>query len=107
MVINNEPWDYNEAKKLRVLVDACKEELSSIEKNNTWILVDLPRGFKPIGLKWVLKVKRNADGSISKYKSRLVVKGYVQRHGIDYVEVFAPVARVETIRMVIAIAASK
>ena len=64
-------------------------------------------GFKPIGLKWVFKIKRNADGSISKYKSRLVAKGYVQRHGVDYEEVFAPVARIETIRLVIAIAASK
>ena len=55
----------------------------------------------------MFKIKRNADGSISKYKARLVAKGYVQRHGIDYDEVFTPVARVETIRMVIALAASK
>ena len=107
MVINNEPWDYNEAKEHKVWVKACEEELTSIEKNNTWVLVELPKGFKPIGLKWVFKIKRNADGSISKYKARLVAKGYVQRHGIDYDEVFAPVARVETIRMVIALAASK
>lgn len=78
MVINNEPWDYNEAKSLKVWVDACKEELNSTERNNTWVLVDLPKGFKPIGLKWVFKVKRNADGSISKYKAWLVAKGYVQ-----------------------------
>lgn len=62
---------------------------------------------KPIGLKWVFKIKRNADGSISKYKARLVAKGYVQRHEIDYDEVFALVARIETIRLVIALAASK
>ena len=105
MVINNEPWDSNEAKEMQVWVDACKDEL--FEKNKTWILVDLPKGFKPIGLKWVFKIKRNADGSISKYKARLLAKGYVQKHGIDYGEVFAPVARVETIRLVIALAASK
>ena len=74
MIINNEPWDFNEAKELDVWVDACKDEIFSIEKNNTWILVDLPKGFKPIGLKWVFKIKRNADGSISKYKARLVAK---------------------------------
>ena len=107
MVINNEPWDFNEAKEQKVWIDACKEEISSIESNNTWMLVDLPKGFKPIGLKWVFKVKRNADGSVNKYKARLVAKGYVQKHGIDYDEVFAPVARVETIRLVIALAASK
>ena len=107
MVINNEPWDYNEAKEMQVWVDACKDELFSIEKNKTWILVDLPKGFKSIGLKWVFKIKRNADGSISKYKACLVAKGYVQRHRIDYDDVFAPVARVETIRLVIALAASK
>lgn len=74
MVINNEPWDFNEAKDLKVWVNACEDELKSIEKNKTWILVDLPRGFKPIGLKWVFKIKRNTYGSISKYNARLVAK---------------------------------
>ena len=107
MVINNEPWDFNEAREIKVWVDACKEEIRSIEKNNTWTLVELPKGFKPIGLKWIFKIKRNADKSISKYKAKLVAKGYVQRHGVDYDDVFAPVARIETIRLVMAIAASK
>lgn len=106
MVINEEPWDYTEAKKLKVWVDACKDEIFSIEKNNTWDLVELPSGVKRIGLKWVFKIKRNADGSINKFKARLVAKGYVQRHGIDYDEVFAPVAKVETIHLIIALAAS-
>lgn len=107
MVINEEPWDFTEAKELDVWINACKEEIVSIEKNHTWDLVELPTGVKPIGLKWVFKIKRNADGSVIKYKARLVAKGYVQRHGIDYDEVFAPVARIETIRLVIALAASK
>ena len=69
-------------------------------------MVDLPTGVKPIELKWVFKLKRNPDGSVVKYKARLVAKGYVQRHGIDYDEVFAPIARIETIRLIIALAAS-
>ena len=68
--------------------------------------MELPAGVKPIGLKWVFKIKRNADGSISKYKARLVAKGYVQKHGVDYDEVSAPVARIETICLIIALAAS-
>ncbi|KAG7565310.1 Integrase catalytic core [Arabidopsis suecica] len=104
--INEEPWDFKEAKELKVWRDACDEEISSINKNKTWSLVDLPNGAKPIGLKWVFKIKRNSDGSINKYKARLVAKGYVQRYGVDFEEVFAPVARIETIRFIVAIAAS-
>lgn len=105
-MINEEPWDYNEAKELKEWRDACGEKITSITKNNTWNLVDLPIGTKPIGLKWVFEIKRNSDGSINKYKARLVAKGYVQRHGIDFDEVFAPVARIETVRFIIALAAS-
>ncbi|KAG7546288.1 Zinc finger CCHC-type [Arabidopsis suecica] len=104
--INEEPWDFKEAKELKVWRDACDEEISSINKNKTWSLVDLLNGAKPIGLKWVFKIKRNSDGSINKYKARLVAKGYVPRYGVDFEEVFAPVARIETIRFIVAIAAS-
>ena len=104
MIINDEPWDINEAKKLKVWIDAFKDEIFSIEKNNTWDLVELPAGIKPIGLKGVFKIKRNADGTISRYKAQLVAKGYVQRHGIDYDEVFASVSRIETIILIIALA---
>lgn len=90
----------------KVWRDACEDEIESIVKNKTWDLVELPPGAKAIGLKWVFKIKRNADGSINKYKSRLVAKGYIQRHGIDFEEVFAPVARIETVRFLIALAAS-
>ncbi|XP_033129820.1 uncharacterized protein LOC103872873 isoform X1 [Brassica rapa] len=107
MMINEEPWDFTEAKELEVWIDACKDEIASIEANHTWDLVEVPSGVKPIGLKWVFKIKRNADGSVIKYKARLVAKGYVQKHGIDYDEVFAPVARIETIRLVIALAAAR
>lgn len=75
------------------------DEIESIVKNETWILVEKPNGVKVIGLKWIFKIKRNADGSINKFKSRPVVKCYVQEQGIDFDEVFAPVARIERIRL--------
>lgn len=106
LLLNEEPWDWNETKNEKVWGEVCEEEISSIKKNKTWTLVELPDGCKAIGLKWVFKVKKNADGSVSKYKARLVAKGYVQCHMIDYEEVFAPVARLETVRVIIALAAS-
>lgn len=104
--INDEPRSYKEAKGLLEWRKASKEEIDSINKNKTWCLVEKPIGTKVIGLKWIFKIKKNADGTINKYKARLVAKGYVQESGIDFDEVFAPVARLETIRLLIALAAS-
>jgi hypothetical protein len=81
-------------------------EMESIEKNKTWELVKLPVGKKPIGLKWVYKLKRNYDGGVVKHKARLVAKGYVQKQGVDFEEVFAPVARLDTVRFILALAAN-
>ena len=67
--------------------------------------MDLPQGHHAIGVKWVYKVKHDENGSIAKYKARLVAKGYVQRPGIDFEEVFAPIARLESVRLLLAIAA--
>ena len=107
LLLNEEPWSYEEAIEEKVWRDVCQNEIESIIKNNTWDLVDLHEGAKAIGLKWIFKIKRNVDGSINKYKSRLVAKGHIQRHGVDFEEVFAHVARIETVRFIIALAASK
>jgi hypothetical protein len=80
-------------------------EIKAIERNGTWELTNLPKGMKKIGVKWVFKTKLNENGEVDKCKARLVAKGYAQQYGIDYTEVFAPVARWDTIRMVIALAA--
>ena len=71
------------------------------------LIPTLPPGQKPIGLKWVYKLKKDSAGRVVKYKARLVAKGYVQRPGIDFEEVFAPVARLETVRLLIALAAQE
>jgi len=70
-----------------------KQKIESTESNNTWELTDLPAGCKKIGVKWIYKTKLNEKGEIEKYKSRLVAKGYAQKLGVDYNEVFAHIAR--------------
>lgn len=105
--LNNEPISFNEASEREEWIAACKDEITSIEKNIVWDLVDLPYGIKPIGLRWIFKIKRNSDGSINKFKARLVAKGYVQQYGIDFEEVFAPVARLETVRLLVGMAAAR
>ena len=100
-----EPVNFQEAaldEKWRIAMD---EEIKAIVKNDTWELTTLPKGHKAIGVKWVYKTKRNAKGEIERHKARLVAKGYSQKAGIDYDEVFAPVARLETIRLIISLAA--
>ena len=83
---------------------ATDDEYNSLIKNNTWELVDLPDQKNVVGCKWLFKLKRNADGSVSRYKSRLVAQGFTQQEGEDYDEIFAPVAKYNSIRSVLAIA---
>ncbi|GJZ78214.1 ribonuclease H-like domain, reverse transcriptase, RNA-dependent DNA polymerase [Tanacetum coccineum] len=106
LLAEDEPKNYKEASSNQKWIEAMKVELDSINRNNTWELTTLPKGHKAIGLKWVFKTKKDANGNIIKHKARLVAKGYIQQHGIDFEEVFAPVARMETIRLLLAIAAN-
>lgn len=102
-----EPATFDQAQKHDCWRLAMLDEMTSIESNGTWELVDPPPRVRPIRLKWVFKTKKDATGIIVKHKARLVAKGYVQRQGIDYEEVFAPVARMESVRLLLALAASE
>ena len=79
-----EPQTYVEAKGIPKWEQAMDVELQSLQKNHTWVLSDLPLGKKPISCKWVYKVKYHADGTLDKYKARLVARGFTQRKGINY-----------------------
>lgn len=86
---------------------AVDEEYASLLKNNTWTLAPLPPGRNMISNKWLFKKKYTQDGTISKYKARLVARGFSQRYGEDYIETFAPVVKFPTLRLVLALAASE
>jgi len=81
-------------------------EIESIEKNNTWTLVEFPKGAQPIGCKWIFKKKYHPDGSIDKYTTRLAAKGFTQKPNIDYFDTFALVTRISSIRVLLALAAT-
>jgi hypothetical protein len=86
--------------------EACVVEFNSITANKTWQLVDLPSGRKPIDTKWVFNVKTDIDGNISRYKARLVARGFRQLFGIDFFDTYSPVATAASIRIFWATAAA-
>ena len=81
-----------------------KEELDALTKNYTWDLVTLPRGPSVVGCKWIYKIKTHSNESVECYKARLVAKGFTQEYGIDYEETFAPIARISSVRALLAVA---
>jgi hypothetical protein len=89
-------------------IKAIEEEKNSLLKNNTWITVDnLPKGKNLVDCKWIFKIKNNPDGSVARYKARLVAKDYSQEYGIDYNETFSPVVKYTTLRTLFSIAAAR
>ncbi|GJU90938.1 retrovirus-related pol polyprotein from transposon TNT 1-94 [Tanacetum coccineum] len=107
-MVENEPTSYREAvtsSEGQQWREAIKSEIESILQNHTWELVDLPPGCKPLGYKWIFKKKMKADGTVDKYKARVVIQGFRQREGLDYFDTYSPVTRITSIRMILAIAA--
>jgi hypothetical protein len=84
-----------------------QEEIDSVKRNQTWELTDLPQGHRAITLKWVYKLKQNEIGEIVKHKARLVARGFVQQEGIYFDEVFALIARMEYVRLLLVLAAQE
>jgi hypothetical protein len=104
--IMEEPHSYEEAmqsEEKEKWIEAMEKEYESLMKNNTWTLVSLPPGAKPIGSKWIYKKKLNSDGTIERYKARFVAQGFSQQEGIDYNETFAPVVRYKTLRILLTV----
>nr|GEX86621.1 zinc finger, CCHC-type [Tanacetum cinerariifolium] len=107
-LVKEDPRTYNEAMQSRDSAfqkEAIGDEIGSIMKNNTWVLSDLPPGCKPLGCKCIFKRKMKVDGTIDKFKARLVIQGFRQKEGIEYFDTYAPVARITTVRLMLALAA--
>ena len=105
-VLEGEPQTFKESMnstESRMWKKTIKSEIDSILHNLTWELVDLPPSCKPLSSMWVFKRKRKVDGSIDKYKVRLVIKGYKQTKGLDYFDTYSLVKRINFIRTVLAI----
>lgn len=108
--IYDEPTSFQEAMKSSNKNDwvlAMEEELESLARNKTWIMVYPPDGQKLVDNKWVYKVKYNLDGSLKQFKARLVAKGFTQKYGVDYEEVFSPVVKFSSIRAILSIVATR
>jgi hypothetical protein len=107
LMSTGEPCTFAEAEQDVEWQATMQEEIDFVKQNQTWELADLPQGYCAITLKWVYKLKRNEAGEIIKHKARLVVRGFVQQEGIDFDEVFAPVARMESVSLLLALAAQE
>ncbi|RVW35033.1 Retrovirus-related Pol polyprotein from transposon TNT 1-94 [Vitis vinifera] len=98
------PSNIQEALQQPEWKTAVQEEIQALEKNGTWEISELPEGKRPVGCKWIFTVKHYPDGSINRFKAQLVAKGFTQSYDIDYEETFAPVAKLNSIRVLLSVA---
>ncbi|XP_019053339.1 PREDICTED: uncharacterized protein LOC109114716 [Nelumbo nucifera] len=102
-----EPKPYDQAAQDPCWRQAMAVEIAALERNDTWKIAPLPPSKHPIGSKWVCKIKYKFDGTIERFKARLVAKGYSKVESLDYHDTFAPVAKLATLRCLLAVAAIK
>jgi hypothetical protein len=103
---SHEPLVFNDANRYVAWHSAMREEIQALCANRTWTLVPFHPFMNVVGSRWVYKIKRRSDGSIERYKARLVARGFTQQEGIDYSETFSPVIKQATVRLVFSIAVS-
>jgi len=103
----HEPQTYSEACQDTKWVDAINKEIKALENNETWHFTNLPKGKKPIGCKWIFKIKYNSDSTIERHKARLVAKDYTQLEGIDFIDTFSPIAILTIVRLLLATTATR
>jgi hypothetical protein len=100
-----EPYSLAEDEGDTTWCATMQQEMESIKHNCTWELIDLPAGHCPMTLKWVFKLKKNEAGEVVKHKARLVAHDFIQQEGINYDDVFVPVARIKSIHILLVLAA--
>uniref|UniRef100_A0A2N9IA04 Integrase catalytic domain-containing protein n=1 Tax=Fagus sylvatica TaxID=28930 RepID=A0A2N9IA04_FAGSY len=100
------PKSYREALSHPGWRKAMEEEMHALELNHTWDLIPKPAGTSIVGCRWVFTVKQNPDGTVDRLKARLVAKGFTQTYGLDYTKTFSPVAKLNSIRIIISLAAN-
>ncbi|KAM1069409.1 hypothetical protein ACFX13_001358 [Malus domestica] len=104
---HEEPQSFQEANQSQVWQQAMQDELHALDQHKTWSIVPLPKGKKIVGCRWIYKIKFNSDGSIERHKARLVARGFTQTFDVDYKETFAPVAKMNTVRVLLSVAVNK
>lgn len=108
LILDNDPVSYKEAMRSEYSsewLEAMKDELKSMKINKVWDLVEIPKGTKTVGCKWVYKTKRDSKGNIERFKARLVAKGFTQREGVDYNETFSHVSSKDSFRIIMVLVA--
>ncbi|XP_023641965.1 uncharacterized protein LOC111831564 [Capsella rubella] len=105
--LETEPKTFSQAMKSEKWTGAANEELAALELNHTWDIESLPQGKNVVGCKWVFTIKYNPDGTVERYKARLVAQGFTQQEGLDYLDTFSPVAKLTNVRYILALTAAK